>query len=363
MIIKYKVGDVVRFLNDTGGGTITRIDEQGMVYVQSEDGFEVPALSSELIPADGFIQEIVSEKSNSGVVTVAREPLSKKKESEKGLSDKIKLPENLSDQSLVNLLLGFVPENPGPVFSSNIECYLINDSEYYLYYLLGAFERGSCFYISSGMLEANMKYYIRTYNHTDLSKISGMHLQAIWLNEGKYIRKEPLDLLIDLTIVNFNKESYFRENEYFDYKAVLFPVATPEMIKRNKYEPEKESAFSDKKTITKDKKGDSVQQRRILKDTYELDLHIDNLVENSSDYSPSKILSLQIRRFHESIEEAMSKKMRRLVIIHGVGQGILKMQIIKELKDKYPEFLFQDASFKEYGFGATLVHLHNIKKQ
>jgi dsDNA-specific endonuclease/ATPase MutS2 len=68
-------------------------------------------------------------------------------------------------------------------------------------------------------------------------------------------------------------------------------------------------------------------------------------------------------RFHTALDEAISKKFRKLVIIHGVGQGTLKMQIRKELAEKYPEYLFQDASFREYGFGATMIHLVTDKKQ
>ncbi|HSN50041.1 MAG TPA: Smr/MutS family protein, partial [Bacteroidales bacterium] len=79
--------------------------------------------------------------------------------------------------------------------------------------------------------------------------------------------------------------------------------------------------------------------------------------------SLSGILALQMSRFHSALDEAISKKCRKLVIIHGVGQGTLKMQIRKELQEKYPEFLFQDASFREYGFGATMVHLIADKKQ
>jgi hypothetical protein len=39
------------------------------------------------------------------------------------------------------------------------------------------------------------------------------------------------------------------------------------------------------------------------------------------------------------------------------------MQIRKELQEKYPDFIYQDASFKEYGFGATLIHIVFDKKQ
>jgi dsDNA-specific endonuclease/ATPase MutS2 len=95
----------------------------------------------------------------------------------------------------------------------------------------------------------------------------------------------------------------------------------------------------------------------------EIDLHIGNLVEDQTRYKASEILEIQMKKLEASMEEAVSKRMRRLVIIHGVGQGTLKMQIRRELQEKYPEYQFQDASFSEYGFGATLVHLHTIRKQ
>ena len=39
MNTRFKVGNKVRFLNETGGGVIAKIDENGMAYVESEDGF------------------------------------------------------------------------------------------------------------------------------------------------------------------------------------------------------------------------------------------------------------------------------------------------------------------------------------
>ena len=45
-----KIGDTVRFLNSVGGGIVRRIDEkQNLVYVEDEDGFEVPALIREVV--------------------------------------------------------------------------------------------------------------------------------------------------------------------------------------------------------------------------------------------------------------------------------------------------------------------------
>ena len=41
--------------------------------------------------------------------------------------------------------------------------------------------------------------------------------------------------------------------------------------------------------------------------------------------------------------------------IHGKGDGVLRKAIIDELKRKYSNCRYQDASFQEYGFGATMV--------
>ena len=43
-----KVGDIVRFLNSTGGGRIVKI-ENGIAHVEDQDGFEVPALLRECV--------------------------------------------------------------------------------------------------------------------------------------------------------------------------------------------------------------------------------------------------------------------------------------------------------------------------
>ena len=41
--------------------------------------------------------------------------------------------------------------------------------------------------------------------------------------------------------------------------------------------------------------------------------------------------------------------------IHGKGDGVLRKALLDELKRKYSNCRHQDASFQEYGFGATMV--------
>ncbi|MBO4738871.1 MAG: hypothetical protein J5606_04840, partial [Bacteroidales bacterium] len=47
--MKFKIGDKVKFLNDIGGGVVTKIISPTMVEVATEDDFTLPMLVSELL--------------------------------------------------------------------------------------------------------------------------------------------------------------------------------------------------------------------------------------------------------------------------------------------------------------------------
>ncbi len=91
----------------------------------------------------------------------------------------------------------------------------------------------------------------------------------------------------------------------------------------------------------------------------EVDLHIDQLISCSSKgMSNFDIMNIQLNVFHSEMKKHYDKgKGQRIVFIHGRGNGILRQAILKELSSTYPKAKSQDASFKEYGFGATLIFL------
>ena len=55
------------------------------------------------------------------------------------------------------------------------------------------------------------------------------------------------------------------------------------------------------------------------------------------------------------MDENKAKKGQKIVFIHGKGEGVLKKAILSDLKTRYSTMNYQDASFKEYGFGATMI--------
>ena len=59
--------------------------------------------------------------------------------------------------------------------------------------------------------------------------------------------------------------------------------------------------------------------------------------------------------FTKTMNEYKNKKGQKIVFIHGKGEGVLRQALIHELNYRYKSCSYQDASFQEYGYGATQV--------
>jgi dsDNA-specific endonuclease/ATPase MutS2 len=84
-------------------------------------------------------------------------------------------------------------------------------------------------------------------------------------------------------------------------------------------------------------------------------LHINKLVKSTRNLDNYDILNLQLDTAKSKIEFAISKRILKIVFIHGVGEGVLKSEL-QSLLNKYPVKHY-DASYKKYGLGATEVYV------
>ena len=99
-----------------------------------------------------------------------------------------------------------------------------------------------------------------------------------------------------------------------------------------------------------------MQKRQIKKPgILEVDLHIDELIDSRAGLSNADMLNLQIDEFRKVMDANLKNKGLKIVFIHGKGEGVLRNAIMKELNHRYKGHQVQDASFREYGFGATQV--------
>lgn len=91
----------------------------------------------------------------------------------------------------------------------------------------------------------------------------------------------------------------------------------------------------------------------------EIDLHIHELVNRPQDYSNSEKLQIQLSHLEQFLKICSEKSQSECVVIHGVGEGVLKSEIRQRLLT-HGHIDFWDADFSEYGFGATHVKIHGL---
>jgi len=88
----------------------------------------------------------------------------------------------------------------------------------------------------------------------------------------------------------------------------------------------------------------------------EVDLHIHHLTKSTKGMGNFDMLNLQLDTAKRQLEFAISKRIPKVVFIHGVGEGVLKEEL-KYLFKKYPVD-FYDADYQKYGLGATEVYIY-----
>ncbi len=88
----------------------------------------------------------------------------------------------------------------------------------------------------------------------------------------------------------------------------------------------------------------------------EVDLHAEKLLKSTRGMDSYDILSKQLETAKYKLEYCVSKRISKLVLIHGVGEGILKTELYSMLNN-YP-VKYYDASYQKYGLGATEVYVY-----
>lgn len=111
----------------------------------------------------------------------------------------------------------------------------------------------------------------------------------------------------------------------------------------------------DKAAREKDKVQAKMARQQQKNEIVEVDLHAHEILETTKGMDAKAIKDYQLSVFTRTMDEHIREKGRKIVFIHGKGEGVLRKAIIDTLKDKYKQCEYQDASFQQYGFGATMV--------
>lgn len=87
-----------------------------------------------------------------------------------------------------------------------------------------------------------------------------------------------------------------------------------------------------------------------------VDLHFDALVDFPKNFSSHEKLQIQLDEARKAIDKARRGGIKRVILIHGVGQGRLRDEVYAML-ERMDRLEFYDASFARFGKGATEVML------
>jgi hypothetical protein len=86
-----------------------------------------------------------------------------------------------------------------------------------------------------------------------------------------------------------------------------------------------------------------------------VDLHIEKLIDNWKLLSNYEILNLQLKTFEKFYHLAVAHHQHSLIVIHGVGEGVLRDAIHEALRLKKEVKSFVNQFHPAYGYGATEI--------
>jgi hypothetical protein len=345
-----KVGDKVRFLNSVGGGIVRSFNSKDRVMVEGDDGFEIPALARELVVVEHLDSQIQSLKPKAPA-PVATQPEPRPQPQPQPI------PEETPGGERLNLSLAYLPIEPKAIQQSRYECYFINESNYYLFFTYMSRNNTSWVNRYNGLIEPNTKIFIEEFGKEDLNSLEHICLQCIAFKKDKpYALKNAISVELSIDTVKFYKIHCFMENDFFQEDALIYPVVRGDLPERETLVPVAELQDAIRQKERADKPSPRFKlQKKIAPLILEVDLHINQLLDSINGLSAADILAYQLNTFRSVLAQYAKNKGQKIVFIHGKGDGILRNNIEKELKTKYKDYYYQDASFREYGFGATMI--------
>lgn len=341
-----KVGDKVKFLNDIGGGTVTGFINKNTVNVEGEDGFEVPYPINQLV-------NVSAPEMNARTTATVSEP----EQTEMAPEPEYLEPagEQINGKNSPDFYFCFVPKDSKNPLAAEIEMYLVNDSNFTVMYSYAYIKAEGVEAAAQGTIRSNSREKVDALVQDQLSDLPDFGFQLIYFKETESEWNQPMVKKFRINPVKFYKESTFQSNSYFKKNALVLQITSDVM----QTELDKLTQDDFKKVVKAKERSEKprTQQRKKSKEEVVVDLHINELLDNAEGLSNREMLEVQMEKVETEMQWAIQDHVKRIVFIHGVGQGVLKQEVANLLQRKFKKYYFQDASFKEYGYGATMVIL------
>ncbi|HAJ98424.1 MAG TPA: hypothetical protein DCM62_00215 [Bacteroidales bacterium] len=352
--MKFKPGDKVIFLNEKGGGTVSQIVNEKVVKVSIEDGFEIPYAITELLRAEsGAVAAAVAEK-------------------EEENTDMVPLfaPTGKTGRLDQGVYLAFVPTQQEKLLEGSLEIHLVNHSNHELLFGLFLNPAGNFHGTDFGFVNAQSALLLQEIERKDIEDwINGL-VQMIFFESGRSKPLKPISAAILLKPIKLFKEESFQFEALLRKKALLVSLGKMEELAASNTQID---VMSDNLKLLQEKMHEGsiapapiknassfLDKHKVDDRIAEIDLHITELVETTTGLSNTDMVKIQTDYFLKCLDQAIVEKLSKMIFIHGVGNGILKNEIHRRLRN-LEGIQFHDASYARYGRGATEVVFYRNK--
>lgn len=408
----------MKFLSETGGGKIAGFKGKNIVLVEDEDGFQIPTPINEVVVVnseDYSTANVINRRAEAEERKREQTPLQRGNRSVKSMMQDgqdeevdMSVPDTVDTTKEVTFrpqaeerkggnqlsaYIVFVPMADSSLDKPHFEVYFVNDSNYFMRYAIFIPEGNSCTLKSEAEAEPNTKIFLEEIGVQEINHVGRVVVQIMAFKRDKpFIIKDPVSVEFRLEPLKFYKVHTFEETPFFDVPSLVYTlvendkpmrplVIDAKELKREMYAKDKDDKPRSKASHDEGYKSQELSFRyqtsmvrrydedqskgnpknspyirhRDLDNAEVIDLHADALLDSTVGMQPGDILEYQMKVFRDTLQKYADKKGQRLIFIHGKGAGVLRRSIVNELTYKHKNYQWQDASFQEYGYGATQV--------
>jgi hypothetical protein len=359
--MRFNIGDKVKFLNEKGGGIVTAIVDNKLVRIETDDGFEMPVLSKDLIPdyRKKEAEEIRSsyqgpQKNEIPKVEAVPEP------EETNVSDINPWGQTKEEEGFYLL---FEPHEQQWVLTGDLDVLLVNHTPFDILYNLFLERDGNLEGVDYGSVPPESKTALASITRDEIDLWIRGIIQILVHETNPQKIFFPVHSVIDIRANRFFKEGSYQSNTLTNGKAIVSVIAL-----RSTLRDAAENTGQQKFDVEPEKTKIAVKREiplieKFRTDTGEavVDLHIGEIVDNIAGLDSRDMLQLQMNHFRKTLESAITEGYRKVTFIHGVGNGVLKNTIVKELEE-YENLKGTMASIIKFGVGALDIAIEKDEK-
>ncbi len=350
--MQFKIGDKVRFLDEQGGGTVTAILDNRMIKIETEDGFEIPVLSSELI---------LDYRAQASYEAAAPKPATTE-------PARVPQPEVVpeSTSSLINpwgkvkeeegIYLVYEPHDQQWLLTGKLDVILVNHSPFDILYNLFLERDQSLLGIDYGSVPQRSKTVLATITRDELEEWTKGALQILFHQEKAEPLFLPVHADLNIRVSRFFKEGSYTSNSLVSGKALISVVVLRSGLQSAgdsdldlKIGSRAQTLQSKTQTVPPFIENYKTQYGEAI-----VDLHIGEIVNNIAGLSSRDLFDIQMDHFKKALDSAIENDYNKVTFIHGVGNGTLKNAIVDTLK-QYENLSNKRASISKFGVGALDV--------